>query len=131
MLHDCLSQDLSSQSDDLSRDLDGRRWFAVYTTCRHEKRIAKHLGHRAIDHFLPSYRSKRTWKDGSNVTLDLPLFPSYIFVHIQRVERVKVLEVPGVLWNVGGSSSQPTPLPDFEIETLRSALNRFTLVSPI
>ena len=105
-----------------------RQWFAVYTTCRHEKRIAEHLERRAIQHFLPLYRSRRLWKDGSNVTLNLPLFPGYIFVRIQRGERVRVLEVPGVLWVVGGSVSQPTPLPDFEIETLRSALNPLTAV---
>jgi transcription antitermination factor NusG len=28
-----------------------------------------------------------------------------------------------VLWVVGNSASQPTPLPEFEIETLRSALD--------
>jgi transcription antitermination factor NusG len=106
----------------------GRRWFAVYTTCRHEKRIAEHLESRAVPHFLPMYRSRRSWKDGSNVTLDLPLFPGYIFVHIDRSERVRVLEVPGVLWIVGSSGSQPTPLPDFEIETLRSALNPLSAV---
>jgi transcription antitermination factor NusG len=31
--------------------------------------------------------------------------------------------VPGVLWFVGKSGSQPTPLPEFEIETLRAALD--------
>jgi transcription antitermination factor NusG len=99
-------------------------WFAVYTTCRHEKRISDHLTRRAIEHYLPLYRSQRHWKDGSKVMLDLPLFPGYIFVHIQRSERVRVLEVPGVLWMVGNSGSQAaTPLPEFEIETLRAALD--------
>lgn len=98
-------------------------WFAVYTTCRHEKRVADHFERRAIRHYLPLYRSQRRWKDGSKVTLDLPLFPGYIFVHIQRGQRVPVLEVPGVLWIVGRSGSQPTPLPEFEIETLRAALD--------
>jgi transcription antitermination factor NusG len=98
-------------------------WFAVYTTCRHEKRISGHFARRGIEHYLPLYRSQRRWKDGSRVMLDLPLFPGYIFVHIQRTERVRVLEVPGVLWMVGCSGSHPTPLPEFEIETLRAALD--------
>ena len=25
-------------------------WFAVYTTCRHEKRVAQHLTQRGIEH---------------------------------------------------------------------------------
>ncbi len=98
-------------------------WFAVYTNCRHEKRVAEHFERRAIEHYLPLYRSQRRWRDGSKVTLDLPLFPGYIFVHIQRSQRVRVLEVPGVLLIVGRSGSQPTPLPEFEIEILRAALD--------
>jgi transcription antitermination factor NusG len=36
---------------------------------------------------------------------------------------VRVLEVPGVLWIVGNSGAHPTPLPEFEMETLRAALD--------
>ena len=100
-----------------------KQWFAVYTTCRHEKKIAGHFENRGIEHYLPLYRSQRRWKDGSRVTLDQPLFPGYVFVRIGREQRVPVLEVPGVLCVVGKSGSQPTPLPEFEIETLRSALD--------
>lgn len=102
-----------------------KKWFAVYTTSRHEKRVADHFERRAIDHYLPLYCSARKWKDGSKVTLSLPLFPGYVFVHINRAERVPVLEVPGVLRVVGRSGSDPTPLPEFEIETLRAALDPF------
>jgi transcription antitermination factor NusG len=109
--------------DEFAARSSERHWFAVYTTCRHEKRVAQHLERRLIEHYLPTYRSHRRWKDGSKVTLDLPLFPGYIFVHIHRKERVSVLEVPGVLWLVGKTGSQPTPLPEFEIETLRAGLD--------
>jgi transcription antitermination factor NusG len=105
-----------------------KQWFAVYTTCRHEKRVAEHFERREIDHYLPLYSSARKWKDGSKVQLSLPLFPGYVFVHICRNERVPVLEVPGVLWVVGSSGSQPTPLPEFEIETMRAALDPFRVV---
>jgi hypothetical protein len=39
----------------------GRHWFAAYTTSRHEKRVAQHLGHRAIECYLPLYRTERRW----------------------------------------------------------------------
>jgi transcription antitermination factor NusG len=99
------------------------QWFAAYTVCRHEKRVASHFERRAIEHYLPLYRSQRRWKDGSKGFVDQPLFPGYVFVRIGPEQRVPVLEVPGVLWVVGKSGSQPTPLPEFEIETLRSALD--------
>ena len=100
----------------------GSRWFAVYTTCRHEKRIAQHLTQREIEHYLPLYRSDRKWRDGSRVTLDLPLFPGYIFVRIKRSERVSVLSVPGALCVVGGTGGEPAAVPDSAIEALRVGL---------
>lgn len=98
------------------------RWFAVYTSCRHEKRIAQHFGQREIEHYLPLYRAERKWRDGSRVTLDLPLFPGYIFVHIKRAERSCVLSVPGALAVVGGTGGEPAPLPDEAIHALRTGL---------
>jgi len=109
----------SSSSDSLLEP----KWFAVYTTSRHEKRVAQHLAQREIEHYLPLYRSARKWSDGSKVTLDLPLFPGYLFVHIRRTERVRVLEVPGALAVVGGSGREPIPMPDEAIESLRTGLH--------
>jgi transcription antitermination factor NusG len=98
------------------------RWFALYTTCRHEKRIAQHLSLREIDHYLPLYQADRKWRDGSRVTLDLPLFPGYIFVRIARSQRVSVLSVPGALAVVGGTGGEPAPLADSAIDALRAGL---------
>ena len=94
------------------------RWFAVYTLPRHEKRIAGHFNVRSIENFLPLYRTVRKWKDGSKGSLELPLFPGYVFVRIAKRERVRVLEVPGVL-SIAGCGREPTSLPDFEIDALR------------
>ncbi len=99
-----------------------RRWFAVYTTCRHEKRVARHLEQRQIEHFLPLYRTQHRWKDGSRVTMDLPLFPGYVFVRIDFRNRVGVLAVPGVVSMIG-TAMRPAPLADVEVERLRMGLD--------
>jgi transcription antitermination factor NusG len=99
------------------------KWFAVYTVSRHEKRVAQHLSHRQIEFYLPLYKSERKWSDGSRVTLDLPLFPGYLFVHIKRTERTQVLSVPGTLAVVGGTGREPAPLPDAAIDALRTGLH--------
>jgi transcription antitermination factor NusG len=96
-------------------------WFAVYTIPRHEKRLAEHFAVRQIEFFLPLYRTLRKWKDGSRIHLELPLFPNYIFVRISRRERVRVLEVPGVL-SIVGCGREPAPLPDSDIEGLRRGI---------
>lgn len=98
------------------------RWFAVYTTCRHEKRVAQHLTQREIQHYLPLYRADRKWRDGSRVTVEFPLFPCYIFVRIQRKQRVSVLSIPGALTVVGGTGGEPAPLPDESIRALQIGL---------
>lgn len=100
-----------------------KQWYAVYTTYRHEKRVADHFANRGIEHYLPLYCAHSRWKDGSGSALDLPLFPCYVFVRIAREERIPVLQVPGALWMVGNAGSEPTPLPELEIETLRTALD--------
>ena len=100
-----------------------KHWFAVYTTYRHERHVSAHFDDLAIEHYLPVYRTPHRWLDASSANSDLPLFPCYVFVHIAREQRVPVLEVPGVLWMVGNTGSQPIPLPQLEIETLRAALD--------
>ena len=99
------------------------KWFAVYITSRHEKRVAQHLTQRQIEFYLPLYKSQRKWSDGSRVTLDLPLFPGYLFVHIRRTDRAQVLGVPGTLALVGGTGREPAPLPDAAIDAMRIGLH--------
>jgi transcription antitermination factor NusG len=98
------------------------RWFALYTTSRHEKRVAQHLVQREIEYYLPLYKSKRKWADGSRVILDLPLFPGYLFIHIRRNQRARALGVPGALAVVGGTGGEPAWLPDATIDALRTGL---------
>src|ERR1700686_1368961 len=96
-------------------------WFAVYTSSRHEKKVAAYFTARKIQFFLPLYAARHRWANRCAMNIELPLFPGYVFVRIASRERVRVLEVPGVLSMVGFGRI-PAPLPDFEIEALRSGL---------
>jgi transcription antitermination factor NusG len=98
-----------------------RRWFAVFTRSHHEKRVAQYYAERNIEHLLPVSRVIRQWSHYRKVTLELPLFPNYLFVHISRGERTHAIAVPGAL-SLVGQSSIPAPLPDTEIESLREGL---------
>jgi transcription antitermination factor NusG len=104
----------------LSADYCEPHWYAAYTSANHEKRVAEQLSARAVEHFLPSYTSVRRWKD-RRVTLQLPLFPGYVFVRMELRNRLQVLQIPGVARLVG-FGGMPTPLPQEEIESLRAGL---------
>jgi transcription antitermination factor NusG len=54
--------------------------------------------------------------------LQLPLFPGYLFVRMAVVDRLRVLQVPGIVRLVG-FSGQLAPLPDEEIEGLKKGLS--------
>lgn len=97
------------------------RWFAVYTTSRHEKAVTRQFEVRQIEAFLPLYRSVRRWRNGCRVNVDQPLFPSYVFARLDRPDYVRVLQTPGVL-SLVGCGREPSPLPTSEIEALRSEL---------
>jgi len=96
------------------------QWYAAYTSANHEKRVAEQLGVREVEYFLPLYASQRRWKD-RRVTLELPLFPGYVFVRMTLRERLRVMQVPGVARLVGFNGT-PAALPKEEIETLQKSL---------
>src|SRR6266852_1334315 len=97
-----------------------QHWYAAYTCANHEKRVACEIEARDVEHFLPVYNSVRRWKD-RRVSLELPLFPGYVFVRLALRDRLRVLQIPSVVRLVG-FNGQPTALPDEEMEILRSGL---------
>jgi transcription antitermination factor NusG len=96
-------------------------WYAAYTSANHEKRVAEQLARSRVEHYLPVYKSLRRWKD-RRVTLQMPLFPGYVFVCMCLRDRARVLEISGVarLVGFGGIAA---PLPAGEIEALRACLS--------
>jgi transcriptional antiterminator NusG len=96
-------------------------WYAVYTSANHEKKAAAEISRRGVESFLPVYRTSRRWSD-RRVELELPLFQSYVFVHLSLSDRLTVLQVPGVVRLVG-FGGLPAPLPDDQMQALRSGLN--------
>jgi transcription antitermination factor NusG len=89
------------------------QWFVLFVRTNQEKITASRLDHLQIEHFLPCFCSLRQWKD-RRVTLEVPLFPGYVFVHLPHAERMRVLTLPNVLYFVG-SGSAPAVLSEEEI----------------
>lgn len=58
--------------------LEGR-WWVVHTKARNEKALALDLDRQKINYFLPLVKVRRRY-GGRTVQLQLPLFPSYLFM---------------------------------------------------
>jgi transcription antitermination factor NusG len=104
------------------------RWYAVYTCANHEKRVADQFASRGLEHFLPQFESVRRWKD-RKARLQMPLFPGYLFVHLASQERLRVVQVPGVVRLVGFHGI-PTPMPEEDIDRIRKFLGQGWRVEP-
>lgn len=111
---------LDAIADEQARLPKGACWYAAYTLANHEKRVAKQLGHKGVENFLPMYEAIRQWKD-RRVRLHWPLFPGYVFVRIPISEKLMVLQLSGVARLVG-FGDRPVSLADEEIEGLRSGM---------
>ena len=103
-------------------------WYAVYTQANHEKKAAAEISRRGVESFLPLYRAARRWSD-RRIELEMPLFRGYVFVHLALSDRLRVLQVPGVVRLVGFGGF-PAPLPDDQMNTLRSGLKGCMCAQP-
>ncbi len=95
------------------------RWYAVRTRSRHEKRVHVQLADRpGIEVFLPLRERRSRWKDRVK-RIQEPLFPGYCFASFRHPDRLRVLKVAGVVGLVG-PGAEPEPIPDSEIEAIRT-----------
>ena len=74
-------------------------WLAGYTRSHYEHKVRDFYQQRGWEVFLPTYRSWRRWSDRRKL-LDLPLFPSYVFVRLREADRYRAVQAPGFLWFV-------------------------------
>jgi transcription antitermination factor NusG len=105
-------------------------WYAVSTRSRQEKVAANTLEALGITHFLPLRLQKRQWSDRVQ-TVNVPLFPGYLFVHIDlwSSRKLDVLKAPGVTKFVGDRSG-PLPIEGSEIEDIQGLLHSGVEFSP-
>jgi transcriptional antiterminator RfaH len=96
------------------------RWYAVRTHSRQEKVASSMLNSFKVQHYLPLKSELRQWSDRKQV-VEMPVFSGYLFVRINRESRLQVLKSPGVVAFVGNQAG-PLPIPDREIEDIRTVL---------
>ena len=95
------------------------QWYAIWTRSRHEQVVREQLEQRHIEAFLPTVAKWSRWKDRKK-KIDWPLFPGYCFARFNARERLPVLKCTGVVSIVGFEGGEPAPIPEHEINGIRT-----------
>lgn len=104
-------------------------WFALRTKSRAEKATREYLDTHAIETFLPTVTRWSRWKDRKKA-VEWPLFAGYCFARFDRSSHLTVLKCPHVA-NIVSVAGQPSPVPDIEIESLRTLVTSELQFDPI
>ncbi|MBX2932293.1 MAG: UpxY family transcription antiterminator [Chitinophagaceae bacterium] len=97
-----------------------KKWYAIYTKPRWEKKVDTLLLKKGIDSWCPVQKIERQWSDRKKI-IEEPLFKSYVFVHINESQRVEVLRTDGVL-NFVHFLKKPAVISDDEILLIKRYL---------
>ena len=97
-----------------------KRWYAIYTHAKWEKKVADLLTRKNIENYCPLNKVVRQWTDRKKIIYE-PLFTSYVFPRISDKEYINVLQTDGVL-NYVSWKGKPAVIPDVEIETIKNFL---------
>lgn len=98
-----------------------KSWFAVYVKSKSEKKVAAEFQKSGIHYFLPLIKELRQWSDRKK-WVEVPLFRSYVFVHIEPKDYYNVLSVFGAVRYVT-FEGKAVAIPDQQIEAVRYYLN--------
>ncbi len=95
-----------------------RKWYAIYTKPRWEKKLAVGLEEKGIDHYLPMVKTLKLWSDRKKWVTE-PLFKSYIFVNVNQNEYLSAIQTPGAVKYIT-FERKAVSIPDLQIEAIRS-----------
>jgi transcription antitermination factor NusG len=98
-----------------------RKWYAIYTRPRWEKKVNLLLVEKGVESYCPLNKVKRKWSDRMK-TIEEPLFKSYVFVKVDDEEKTIVRMTSGVInfvyWN-----KKPAIIKEKEIHAIKRFLD--------
>ncbi len=99
---------------------DENRWYAIRVRSRCEKLAAAGLASRNFEVMPALAPQRRVWVDRVR-TVEMPLFPGYIFARFAATRRAEVERISGIA-SVVRFSEQCCPVDDHEIDAVRLIL---------
>ncbi|MCJ7494634.1 MAG: UpxY family transcription antiterminator [Deltaproteobacteria bacterium] len=105
-------------------------WYCLYTRSRHEDAVYQRLTDKKIHTFLPKLEVWSRRKDRRK-KIQKALFSGYLFVYENLTHQnwLEILKTPGVV-KILGNEEGPMPIPEIQIESIRTILNGKAAVSP-
>jgi transcription antitermination factor NusG len=103
-------------------------WFALVVKPQHERAVAEQLRAKSLENYVPLARARRRWSDRMK-TLDVPLFPRYVFCRFAFEQRLSALRTVGVT-SVVSFAGEPARIPDEEIAGVRMMVDSGRMVMP-
>ena len=100
-----------------------KKWYAIYTKPRWEKKVDKLLAEKRVESYCPLQKIQRQWSDRKKI-VEEPLFKSYVFVRIADEEQSVLRMVNGVV-NFVYWMGKPAVVKDKEIEIIKKFLNEY------
>ena len=100
-----------------------KKWYAVYTRPRWEKKVADLLVKKHIENYCPLNKVVRQWADRKKLVLE-PLFTSYVFVHAEPMEHLAIKQTDGIM-NFVYWLGQPAIIRDEEIDAIKQFLEEY------
>ncbi len=98
-----------------------KKWYAIFTKSRSEKKVYERFQDSDIEAFLPIVKTVRQWSDRKK-TVYLPLIPSYVFIKMEEKILYDALKIPGAV-GVLKHLRKPAIVREVEIENLRILSN--------
>jgi len=96
---------------------ENRKWLAVYTRPRWEKKVTEILTRKKFENYCPLNKVVRQWSDRKKVIHE-PLFTSYVFVRASESDIALLKHINGVI-NLVYWLGRPAVIRDSEIETIQ------------
>src|SRR5215204_3540116 len=100
-----------------------KKWYALYTKPRWEKKVDKLLAEKGVESYCPVQKIQRQWSDRKKI-VEEPLFKSYVFVRISDNEQTVLRMVNGVV-NFVYWMGKPAIVRDKEIQIIKRFMNEY------
>ena len=103
-----------------------KKWYAVYTRPKWEKKVSQQLAAKKIEAYCPFNKVHKQWSDRKKL-VEEPLFNSYVFVHATTNEHLQIKQADGII-NFVHWLGNPAVIRDEEIDAIKNFLGEYNNV---